>query len=215
MRLTFACLAAALALTACAKDSEMTAIGGSVGKEINRTGCPAVAIPAETGDVTLFDPPASRDARAIDIVATLTELKGACDATQPANLSTTASFRIDARRSSAAAARDVVLPYFAVVMRGGDQVVSKSQSQVLVHFDAGKLTASATGQAAAAIDRAQATLPQAIQDKIGRKRKADDADASLDPMNDPSVRAALAKASFELLVGFQLTNEQLAYNATR
>jgi hypothetical protein len=31
----------------------------------------------------------------------------------------------------------------------------------------------------------------------------------------PEVRAALAKASFELVVGFQLTDAQLAYNATR
>jgi hypothetical protein len=29
------------------------------------------------------------------------------------------------------------------------------------------------------------------------------------------VRAALAKASFELVVGFQLSDAQLAYNATR
>ncbi|WP_419827605.1 hypothetical protein [Sphingomonas sp.] len=204
-----------LALAACAKDAEITAIGGSVGKEINRTGCPALAVPADTGDVTLFDPPASRDARAIDVVATLTDLTGACDTTQAANLATTASFRVDARRSSAAGPRDVVLPYYAVVMRGGDQVVSKSVSQVLVHFDAGKLIASTNGQASASIDRAQAMLPQAIRDRIGKKRKAEDADASLDPMNDPQVRAALAKASFELLVGFQLTDAQLAYNATR
>jgi hypothetical protein len=29
------------------------------------------------------------------------------------------------------------------------------------------------------------------------------------------VRTAVARATFELLVGFQLTDEQLAYNATR
>ena len=33
--------------------------------------------------------------------------------------------------------------------------------------------------------------------------------------SEPEVRAALARASFELLVGFQLTEDQLAYNATR
>lgn len=215
MRLSIAVPLAALALAACVKNSEITAVGGTVGTEVNRTGCPAVAIPADTGDVTLFNPPASRDARAIDVVATLTELKGTCDTTQSANLATAATFRVDARRSDATAPRDVVLPYFAVVTRGGDQVVSKSVSQVLVHFDAGKLTASTTGRADASINRAEATLPEAIRQKIGKKRKAEDADASVDPMTDPTVRAALAKASFELLVGFQLTNEQIAYNATR
>jgi hypothetical protein len=34
-------------------------------------------------------------------------------------------------------------------------------------------------------------------------------------MADPAVREAVRRASFELLVGFQLTPEQLAYNATR
>ena len=35
------------------------------------------------------------------------------------------------------------------------------------------------------------------------------------PPADPQVRAAVQAASFELLVGFQLSEEQLAYNATR
>jgi hypothetical protein len=34
-------------------------------------------------------------------------------------------------------------------------------------------------------------------------------------MADPAVREAVRRASFELLVGFQLTQDQLAYNATR
>jgi hypothetical protein len=34
-------------------------------------------------------------------------------------------------------------------------------------------------------------------------------------MADPVVRAAVTRASFEFLVGFQLTQDQLAYNATR
>ena len=204
-----------LVVAGCAKDNDVTAIGGSFGKSTKRNTCPAVAIPAETGDVTLFDPPASRDARAIDIVATVADLRGQCTDDGASDLRTTATFRVDARRSSASGARDVTLPYFAVVVRGGDQVVSKSQSQVLVHFDDGKLTASTTARADSTISRAETGLPEAVRDKLNRKRKAKDEDASIDPMTDPQVRAALSRASFELLVGFQLTNEQLAYNATR
>lgn len=212
-----ASLALALAaLAGCARDSEITAIGGSFGQEITRTRCPAVAVPAETGDVTLFNPPASRDSTAIDVVATLTELKGQCEDTETSpQLHTVASFRVDARRASAQGARDVVLPYFAAVVRSGDQVISKSVSRVTVHFDDGKLIASTTGRADATVARAEATLPEAVREKIGRKRRAKDEDASVDPMTDPAVRAALSRASFELLVGFQLTADQLAYNATR
>jgi hypothetical protein len=207
---------ALLGLAGCKHQSEITAIGGSIGQEITRTRCPAVAVPAETGDVTLFNPANSRDSSAIDIVATLTDLKGQCEDTETSpQLHTVASFRVDARRSSAQGARDVVLPYFAAVVRQGNQVISKSESRVTVHFDDGKLTASTTGRADATVSRAEATLPEAVRDRIGKKRRAKDEDASVDPMSDPMVRAALSKASFELLVGFQLTQDQLAYNATR
>ncbi|HEY0271084.1 MAG TPA: hypothetical protein VGC10_08860 [Sphingomonas sp.] len=203
----------------CANDSDIAAIGGSIGKEIRRTSCPALGVPAETGDVTLFNPPGSRDSRAIDVVATITNVRGNCDDSDQKNptpkLATTATFRVDARRDSAVGARDVVLPYFVVIMRGGTQVISKSVGQIQIHFDDGKLTASANGQTGSSVNRADATLPQPVLNKIGRKRNSKDVDASIDPMTDPVVRSALNKASFEMLLGFQLTNEQLAYNATR
>ena len=227
-RLPFALLLAPLVLAGCAKDNDITAIGGSIGLEVKRTSCPAVGVPAETGDVTLFNPEGSRDSRAIDVVAVITNVVGHCDDSEdngkkpnknaPAespNLTSNVSFRVDARRSDPHGARDVVLPYFAVVMHGGTAVASKSISRISVHFDDGKLTASADGQASGTVNRAEATLPENIRNKLIRKRNADDADATVDPMSDPTVRAALAKASFELLVGFQLTQEQLAYNATK
>ena len=65
------------------------------------------------------------------------------------------------------------------------------------------------------VDRAEATLPPEIREQITRRRRPGDVDAALDPLADPQVKAALARATFELLVGFQLTEEQLAYNATR
>jgi len=201
----------------CAKETEITAVGGSIGQEVQRTSCPAVGVPTYAGDITLFDPPASRDARSIDIVADITDVKAVCneaDATSP-TLNSTVSFRVDARRSNAHGARDVVLPYFAVVLHGGTALSSKSISRVSVHFDDGKFTASADGQATGVVNRSEATLPDSVRSRLIRKRNASDADASVDPMADPSVRAAIAKASFDLLVGFQLTQEQLAYNATR
>ena len=42
-----------------------------------------------------------------------------------------------------------------------------------------------------------------------------DADAAVDPLSRPEVKAAVARATFEVLVGFQLTQDQLTYNATR
>jgi hypothetical protein len=65
------------------------------------------------------------------------------------------------------------------------------------------------------VDRAEATLPQDIRNRITRKRKAGDMDAAVDPLSQADVKAAVARASFEMLVGFQLSKEQLAYNLSR
>jgi hypothetical protein len=200
-----------LALAACSSSGEFDETGGI---KIVRSACPAVAIPAQTGDVTMFDPPASREARAIDVVATITDLRATCTDSGD-NIVSNATFAVQARRSAAGPARDVTIPYFATVVRGGTAVVSKQVSRVAIHFDQGALRASSTGAATASISRAAATVPADVLTKITRKRKPTDADASIDPMADPVVRAAVQKASFELLVGFQLTEDQLAYNATR
>ncbi len=185
------------------------------GVQITRSICPAVALPAYTGDVTLFDPPSSRDSAAIDVVATLTDLRGACNDVAPADLTSNITFKVLGRRSSATGARDVVLPYFITVMRSGTDVVSKSVGRVQLHFDDGQLRSEATGSGTATVSRSLSTLPQAINQRITRKRRAGEADAAVDPMNDPKVRAAVKSASFEVLVGLQLTEDQLSYNARR
>jgi predicted kinase len=202
----------ALALLAgCARDGEIDATGGIA---ITRTACPAVAVPANTGDITLFNPPASREARAIDVSATLTNVRMTCG-DQGTDVVANAAFDVQAQRANASGARTVELPYFAVVVRGGNTVVAKRVQTVTLNFADGQLRASASGQGGAVINRAAATLPEDVRQKLARRRKADDADASIDPLSAPDVRGAVARASFELLVGFQLTDAQLQYNATR
>ncbi len=206
-------LALSILAAGCAKDGEFDETGGI---RLTRSICPAVAIPAQTGDITLFNPPSSRDARAIDVVAYVTNLRNTCDEINGgAEVSVTATFTVNARRSSALGARDVTLPYFATVVQGGKVVVSKRISRVAVHFNDGELRATTTGSATGTVNRAAATLPEDMRERITRKRKAGDADASIDPLADPEVRAAVLRTSFELLIGFQLTAEQLQYNATR
>jgi hypothetical protein len=204
-------LVALALLSACSKDGDIDSTGGI---SITRTACPAVAIPVQTGDITIFNPPTSRDARAIDVVATMTNVRVSCG-DQGADVVSEASFDVQARRTNPSGARQVVIPYFATVVRGGTAVVSKRVEQVTLNFADGELRASATGKGGAVINRAAATLPADIRAKLTRKRRADDADASIDPLSAPDVRAAVARVSFELLIGFQLSAEQLQYNATR
>ncbi len=200
----------ALALAGCSRRGEIDATGGIVAV---RSACPVAAIPAQTGDITIFNPASSTDASAIDVVANITNLRSTCAQTD--QFYTEATFTVNARRSDASAARQVTLPYFSAVVRGGNIVTAKRLGQVTLNFAAGDYRASAQGKAGAYVDKAAATLPADIQTKITQKRKAGDADAAIDPFAQPEVKAALLKTSFELLVGFNLTQDQLRYNATR
>jgi len=199
-----------LLLLGCSREGELSMAGISV----IRSACPTVGIPMGTGDVTLFDPPASRESTAIDVVGSITNLRSTCTE-DTTNLVTNASFEVHALRRDPRGARDVVLPYYATVVQGGSNVVSKSVSRVALHFADGEYRASTSGAATSQVLRSAATLPEGIRREITRERKGGEAEAALDPMADPKVHDAVQRASFELLVGFQLTPEQLAYNMTR
>lgn len=202
-----------LAATACSRTGEIETQGG-VGITAVRSACPTVGVPAGTGDITLFDPPASRSAAAIDVTATISNVRSTCD-DSGAEVVTGVTFDVRARRIQAAAARDVTLPYFLAITRGNTSVVAKRNGQVTLHFDAGQSLAVTSAQATSAVTRAAATLPEGIRDQLTRRRRAGDEDAALDPLAKPEVRDAVLAATFEALVGFQLTDEQLRYNASR
>lgn len=199
-----------LALLGCAREGELT----TAGVITTRTACPAVAIPAATGDITLFNPENSRNAAAIDVVAHITNVRSTCDDSGEYIVSN-ATFEVHGQRRNTSGDREVVLPYFATVVQGGTNVVSKRIGRVALRFGDGQERASTSATAQSQVLRSAATLPEDIRRQITRERKPGDADAALDPMADPAVRAAVTRASFEFLVGFQLTQEQLAYNATR
>lgn len=208
------CGTAAMATVAgCAKDNEIDLSGG-VGITATRSACPAVAVPMHTGDITLFDPATSRDAAAIDVVAAITNLTPQCNDTGD-KVYQLASFDVVATRRDAGPARSVTIPYFSTVVQGGTAVVAKRLGNVTVTFADGQTRGSGRAQASAYVDRAAATLPADIMERITRKRKAGDQDAAIDPLSVPEVRAAVQRASFELLVGFQLTQDQLEYNVRR
>ena len=178
------------------------------------TACPPVAVAAPAGDVTLFDPANSRDASAIDVVANITNVRSTCDQTGEYIVSQI-TFDVQARRRDARGARDVVLPYFVTVVQGNTNVVAKRGSRVGLHFADGQLRTSTNAAGTSQVLRSAATLPEDIRRQITRERRAGDPNAAVDPMADPAVRAAVDRARFEVLLGFQLDPDQLRYNATR
>ncbi len=200
----------ALGLIGCVREGDIT----NTGIVTTYTACPAVAIVAPTGDVTLFNPAASRDSNAIDVVAHITNVRSSCDETGE-YIVTQASFDIQAQRRDGRGARDVALPYFATVVQGNGNIVAKRVSRAGLRFEDGQVRASTSGTASSRVLRSAATLPEDIRRQITRQRRAGDADAAIDPMADPAVRAAVERARFELLLGFALDQDQLRYNATR
>ena len=204
---------AAAALAGCKTAGDLVVEEG-VGITALRTVCPAVGIPDHTGDVTLFSPAGAVTADALDLTATITNVRTTCDDTSD-RVYAQANFDVYAQRRDTRGARTVELPYFSTVVRGGSAVVAKRIGTVTLTFADGEARAAGTGSGGAFIDRAEATLPDDIRQRITRKRKPGEVEAAVDPLAEPEVRAALARATFELLVGFQLTQDQLAYNGTR
>lgn len=199
-------IVAGLALSACGLNQNPFVV--------KRSPCPAVAVLAHAGDVTLFSPADSRDADAIDVVATITNLRAACNDTG-GHIMSTASYDVIARRTDPAGTREVTFPTFAAVIQAGTKLVAKQTGQVTVRFVDGQTRATGSGSATGKIDREAASLSAEISQKIERKRKPGDLDAAIDPLAAPDVRAAVKNASFELLVGFQLDDTSLEYNVTK
>ena len=202
------------ALLASCKSTGDIVVDDGVGISAVRSQCAAVGIPQNTGDVTTFRVPGDTTANNIDVVAAMTNVRSQCNDTG-AKVFTNVSFIVQGRRTDTRGARTVTLLFYVVVLRGGKAVISKRVGQVSLVFADGQDRASATGQGGAYVDKAEATLPQDIRERITRKRRAGQEDAAIDPLAQPDVKAAIARASFDVLVGFQLTQDQLTYNATR
>lgn len=209
----FALAVPAALLAGCSKDGDIVVDQG-VGITALRSVCPAVGVPDYTGDVTLFSRPDARTADALDVSAAITNVRSTCNETGD-QVYTEATFDVIASRRDVRGARTVELPYFSTVMRGGTSVVAKRIGTVTLNFADGQERAQGSGKAGSYVDRAAATLPEDIRDRITRRRRAGDQSAAVDPLSEPDVQAAIARATFELLIGFQLDEDQLAYNATR
>ncbi|HEY0164914.1 MAG TPA: hypothetical protein VGB39_06035 [Sphingomicrobium sp.] len=210
MKLRLITLLTLTLLSACSRRGQVE----DGGIYVRRSTCPILGIPAATGDVTLFSPAQSRDSSAIDVTATMTNLFANCDESGEW-VTSNAVFDVLAVRRDAGPARQVVLPFFSTGVQGGSRVVAKRIGQVTLNFAAGSNRAQTKGQTVLRVSRSVATLPENARAILTRVRRPGQEEAAIDPLTDPTVRAAVAAATFEHLVGFQMTQDMLRYNATR
>ena len=170
--LALSAVVAALALSGCQKNLLL----------VKRSVCPAVAVPNYAGDATLFVPgDTSGDARAIDLTATITDLRGDCVDT-PEQLATAVNFKVNARRVNTSGARQVTLPFFATVVQGGNLIVSKQLGSVTLNFADGQGRAEAAGAANARVARSAACACRR------KSRPASPASASPGTSTPPPIR---------------------------
>lgn len=214
MKLRLAALSAVVLLSACQHAAgEVTADNGG-GVYAVRSACPIAGIPAGTGDITLFNPSDSTDSRAIDVTAAISDVRATCQDVGN-DVVSTATFTIVGLRRINGPARQVILPYFDVALRGGTEIAAKQVGHAVLNFAAGDIHAWTRVQVTIRVNRSAATLPESVRAILTRPRKAGEAEAAVDPMSDPRVARAVADATFEHLVGFELTQDQIKYNATR
>jgi len=213
VKLRTAALLAFTLLGACRHTGDLTAENGG-GVYAVRSSCPIAGIPTGTGDITLFNPQGSTEARAIDVTASISQVRATCQE-GASEVNSTITFTVTALRRDAGPARQVILPYFDVALRGGATIAAKQVGAVALNFPEGSQHAMTRVQASVRVNRYAATLPANVRTFLTRPRKAGEADAAVDPLSDPTIRTAVANATFEHLVGFELTQDQLKYNATR
>src|SRR5215210_3251144 len=135
VKLRLAALLAMTLLSACRHPGDITDENGG-GVYALRSNCPIAGVPAGTGDVTLFNPPNSTDSRAIDVTAAITDVRAVCQEAGNDVVSTT-TFTIVGLRRDPGPARQVVLPYFDVALRGGNSIAAKQVGRAVLNFAAG------------------------------------------------------------------------------
>ena len=122
MKLRLAALLVLTMLGGCRHAGDITEESGG-GVYAVRSTCPIVGVPTGTGDITLFNPPASTDSRAIDVTAAMTDVRATCQDVGN-DVVSVATFTIVALRRDAGPARQVLVPYFDVALQGGAKIVA-------------------------------------------------------------------------------------------
>ena len=141
-----------------------------------------------TGDITLFNPPGSTDAAAIDVTAAITDVRATCqDAGN--DVVSTATFNVVApapRRRAGAAGRAALFRRRAA----GRQQRRRQAGRPGRRSIPGRqpCTPRPRVQATVRVNRGAATLPENVRQILTRPRKAGEAEAAVDPLADPAVR---------------------------
>lgn len=164
--------------------------------QVRYTSCPAVAIPKYTGTLTQFSDSGQFEAKDVQVVASITNLRSTCTEDEKAAKTTIVFDVLASRPTQAGGLPPLDLPYFVVVVKDGQTLLAKQVYNAPVQFDP-------TARSTTVRQTVVATSPKV---PIPPKKKREEGEG-LAPPPKPS--------QYEVLVGFQLADAQAVYNLTR
>ena len=141
--------------------------------------CPAVGIVKETGTVTRFRSSDSSTQEDVVYTAHISDLAVACE--EDDGVVTNIGFDVAARQGPAGDVRQITLPYFVAVVRGGTEIVAKDVYEADLTFEG---------------ENGRARVRETIRQHL-----------SIDDLQQTR--------AYEILIGFQLSDDEFIYNLSR
>jgi hypothetical protein len=169
---------------------------------ITRTSCPAVAVVKYTNNYAQFAPGSNFSASGLELSAQMGDVTVSCLEGKGGAPVTQVNFEVSAARASASSASQQVIPYFVTIIEDGQTILSKNVYGAPLQFADGALR-SAVRQSFSA-STPFVPLPPAPEKKKRKEQFQEFAE-------DSRPKAA----RYEILIGFQLTEQQAAYNVQR
>jgi hypothetical protein len=169
---------------------------------ITRTSCPAVAVVKYTNNYAQFAPGSNFSASGLELSAQMDGVTVTCQEGKGGAPVTQVNFEVSAARASASSASQQVIPYFVTIVEDGQTILSKNVYGAQLQFADGALRSTVRQSFSATTP--YVPLPPAPDKK---KRK--------DQFEDFAEDSRPKAARYEILIGFQLTEEQAAYNVQR
>ena len=124
----------------------------------------------------MFNPANSIDADAIDVTATITNVRATCEESTATISSRRSRSTWSRRGATPAQARQVVLPYFDVGLQGGHQVVAKRVGRIGLNFAPAACALKRRARRPSACRVRRRRCLRTSERQLTRARKAGDAD---------------------------------------
>jgi hypothetical protein len=169
--------------------------------EVTRTSCPAVAVVKYANNYTQFAPGSNFAASGIQLSAQLGDIAVSCKESSGNTSVSNISFEVSAARASATAAGSANVPYFVTIVQDGTTILSKQVYGANLQFGEGALRTTVRQSFAA-------STPYVPLPPVPERKKKNQFDEFAE---DSRPKAA----KYEILLGFQLTEEQATYNVQR